>query len=141
MQALSDTGVLTPEQARHSFRTGEWSKPTRGFSFGYGQCGLVVLPKSYAYDFLVFCQRNPKILSVVEVLDVGKFTPAQCAPTADLRTDLPKYRVFVDGKLSDEPSQVIDYWQDDLVAVLLGCSLTFDRVFLSNDLGYRQYES
>lgn len=140
MQVKSGHAALAPAQARQLFRDEEWSRPTRGFSMGYGQCGFVALPASYAYDFLVFCQRNPKILSVVEIVDTGKWTPVQSAPGADLRTDIPRYRVFEDGRLVDEPTNVVDRWRDDLVCVLLGCSLTFDRVFIANGLAYRQYE-
>jgi uncharacterized protein YcsI (UPF0317 family) len=94
---------------------------------GYAQANLVVLPRELAYDFLLFCQRNPKPCPVLDVTDPGSAMPRFAALDADLRTDLPRYRVYRDGELVDEPLSIEAYWQDDLVAFLLGCSFTFEH--------------
>jgi uncharacterized protein YcsI (UPF0317 family) len=70
--------------------------------------------------------RNPKPCPLLEVTDTGSPRPAALAPDADLRTDLPRYRVFRDGQVVDEPTDVSRYWRDDLVGFLLGCSFTFE---------------
>ena len=109
--------MQSASEARRAIRAGEWTGPTVGLAPRYAQANLVALPREYAYDFLLFCQRNPRPCPLLEVLDVGATEPA-CAPGADLRTDLPRYRVWRDGVLADEPTDVRAVWRDDLVAFL-----------------------
>ena len=111
---------------REAIRRGEWDFYTKGLAMGYTQANLVVLPIEDAFEFLVFCQRNPKPCPVIEVTDVGSPEPVYSALGADLRTDLPRYRVFRDGEIVDEPTDICGYWRDDLVGFLIGCSLTFE---------------
>jgi uncharacterized protein YcsI (UPF0317 family) len=99
------------------------------------QANLAILPREHAYDFLLFCQRNPRPCPLLEVTDVGSPEPAGVAPGADLRTDVPKYRVYRDGRCVDEVPDIRGYWRDDLVAFLLGCSFTFEWALL--DAGVR----
>jgi uncharacterized protein YcsI (UPF0317 family) len=113
-------------EARASIRAGEYVGPTSGLAPGFAQANLVVLPTEFALDFLRFCLRNPKPCPLLEVTGTGSPNPAVLAPEADLRTDLPRYRVFCDGTLVDEPTDVTQYWRDDLVAFVLGCSFTFE---------------
>jgi uncharacterized protein YcsI (UPF0317 family) len=87
---------------------------------------MVILPKEQAFDFLVFCQRNPKPCPLLEVTEPGDPEPKTLAPGADLRTDVPRYRVWRNGDLADEVTNIGSLWHDDLVAFLLGCSFTFD---------------
>ncbi|MCI0484175.1 MAG: DUF1445 domain-containing protein, partial [candidate division NC10 bacterium] len=117
---------LHPKEMREKIRTGEWQGPTAGCCDGYVQANLVVLPMAVAYDFLLFCQRNPRPCPVLEVTDPGNPEPRTTAPGADLRTDLPRYRVYRDGKLERELNDLRGIWRDDLVGFLLGCSFTFD---------------
>ena len=123
------------ERARSSIRAGEHTGPTSGLAPGYVQTNLVVLPEEYAFDFLKFCTRNPRSCPVLEVTDAGSPTPGITAPKADLRTDVPKYRVYENGELVDEPSAISSYWREDLVSFLLGCSFTFETALLSAGLG------
>ncbi|MGX9792922.1 putative hydro-lyase [Mycobacterium sp. MMS18-G62] len=119
---VEDTAV----DARLGIRRGEHTGPTSGLAPGFAQANLVVLPVEYALDFLRFCVRNPKPCPLLEVTDTGSTRPMMLAPDADLRTDVPRYRVFRDGELVDEPTDVTRYWRDDLVGFLLGCSFTFE---------------
>jgi uncharacterized protein YcsI (UPF0317 family) len=112
--------------ARAMIRRGEHVGPTSGLAPGFAQANLVVLPSDYALDFLRFCVRNPKPCPVLEVTDTGSPHPVTVARGADLRTDVPRYQVFRDGRFVDEVTDVRPYWQSDLVAFLLGCSFTFD---------------
>lgn len=132
--------VLTPEQARAAIRKGEWTAPTAGLAMGYAQANLVVLPKRYAFDFLLFCQRNPKPCPLLEVVEEGRFRPEALAPDADLRTDLPRYRVYRDGRLADSPTEIARYWEDDFVSFLLGCSFSFEEAMLRAGLPLRHVE-
>ena len=119
-----------PREIRADIRTGKLSGVTAGLGEGHVQANLAVLPKDNAYDFLLFCQRNPRACPLIEVTDVGSPEPVGVAPGADLRTDLPRYRIYKDGVLADEVTDVTPYWRDDLVAFLLGCSFTFEWALL-----------
>ncbi|MDT5018272.1 MAG: hypothetical protein QOD39_4432 [Mycobacterium sp.] len=112
--------------ARTRIRAGEHTGPTSGLAPGFAQANLVVLPADAALDFVRFCVRNPKPCPLLEVTDTGSPHPVTLALDADLRSDLPRYRVFRNGRLVDEPADVTKYWRDDLVGFLLGCSFTFE---------------
>jgi uncharacterized protein YcsI (UPF0317 family) len=128
------------QQARLSIRRGEWTGPTAGLAAGFTQANLVVLPEAEAFDFMRFCLRNPKPCPLLEVTDPGSPEPAQTAPGADLRTDVPRYRVYRDGELAGETTDVAGEWRDDLVAFLIGCSFTFERALLAHGLPVRHLE-
>jgi len=113
-------------EERAGIRAGDHVGPTSGLAPGFAQANLAMLPGDLALDFLRFCVRNPKPCPLLEVTDTGSARPATMARDADLRTDLPRYRVFCDGTLVNEPTDITQYWRDDLVAFLLGCSFTFD---------------
>lgn len=136
-----DAGVApTNRDIRMRFRTGESDRQTSGLAPGYLQANLVVVPRSIAFDFLLFCHRNPKPCPVLEVLDVGSPEPRETAPGADLRTDLPRYRVYENGVLVDEPPDIRRWWRDDLVSFLLGCSFSFEEAMQRAGLPLRHIE-
>lgn len=118
---------MTPAQeARLAMRRGEWTGPTKHKVPGYVKTNLVILPRADAYDFLVFCQRNPRPCPVVEVSDPGDPEPRLTAPGADLRTDLPRYAIYRDGARQADRTEVSDLWRDDSVAFLIGSGMTWD---------------
>jgi uncharacterized protein YcsI (UPF0317 family) len=121
-------------------RAGELTGPTPGLAMGYVQANLVVVPRDLAFDFLLFCRRNPKPCPVLDVTDPGSAEPAGVAPGADLRTDLPRYRVWRYGELVEEATDLRPWWRDDLVAFLLGCSFTFENALLQAGLPVRHIE-
>ncbi len=123
-------------QARRAIRFGEWIRPTAGIASAFSQANLVALPLKHAFDFLLFCQRNPRPCPLLEVLDAGAVEP-RCAAGADLRTDLPRYRVFRDGRLADQPDDVTSVWRDDLVSFLIGCSFSFEALLVQAGLEVR----
>ena len=137
---LPDLTGLTPQQIRHAIREGQWRRPTAGLAPGYTQANLAVVPRALAYDFLLFCQRNPKPCPLLEVLDAGDPEPREFAPGADMRTDIPRYRVYRHGVLVDEVDTVTAYWRNDLVSFLLGCSFTFEHPLLDAGIGIRHIE-
>ena len=122
------------EEVRSRIRSGEHDGTTGGLARRHVQTNLVILPEDYAFDFLKFCVRNPKPCPVLEVTDVGSPVPLSMAPEADLRTDVPRYRVYENGDLVDEPTDIRSYWRDDLVSFLIGCSFTFERALLDAGL-------
>jgi len=130
----------TPAELRLLIRRGEWQAPTAGLAPGFAQANLVVVPREMAYDFLVFCQRNPKPCPLIDVTDPGSPEPPSAAPGADLRTDLPRYRVYRRGRLEAEERDIGRYWRDDLVGFLLGCSFTFEAAMRRAGLTVRHIE-
>lgn len=120
----AQTETRSPAEARRSFRSGTVA-PTSGWCTGYTQANLVMLPRDWAWDMLLFAHRNPKPCPLLDVTDAGATTTALAADS-DLRTDLPRYRVWRDGELVDEPEDVLDWWRDDLVSFLIGCSFSFE---------------
>jgi uncharacterized protein YcsI (UPF0317 family) len=137
---MPDLSHNTGRDVRLAARRGELTGPTAGLALGYAQANLVAVPREFAYDFLLFCVRNPKPCPVLEVTDPGDPEPRVIAPGADLRTDLPCYRVWRDGACVDEPTDVKKYWRDDLVSFLLGCSFTFENALLAAGIPVRHIE-
>jgi uncharacterized protein YcsI (UPF0317 family) len=129
-----------PSALRAEIRVGRFDGTTAGHCPGFAQANLVVLPRELAFDFLVFAQRNPKPCPVLEVLDPGDPEPRLTAPGADVRTDLPAYRVYADGELLEESRDLLSSWRDDAVAVLIGCSFTFEEGLLAADVPVRHLE-
>src|SRR3989440_11819765 len=100
-----------PREIRADLRRGSITAVTAGLGQGHVQANLAVLPRDYASDFLLFCQRNPRPCPLIEVTDVGSTEPVGVAPGADLRTDLPKYRIYKDGALADAGTDASSYWR------------------------------
>ncbi|ALG13769.1 putative hydro-lyase [Kibdelosporangium phytohabitans] len=129
---------MTPDQARKSFREGT-AAPTSGWAPGYAQANLIAVPRDWAYDFLLFAQRNRKPCPILDVTDPGT-TSTALAPNADLRTDIPSYRVWENGELLCEVRDVTRMWRSDLVAFLLGCSFTFEHGLVAAGIPLRHVE-
>lgn len=119
-----------PKEIRGAFRSGKLMRTTAGLAPDYVQANLAVLPREQAYDFLLFCQRNPQACPLLEVTDVGSPEPRLTAPGADLRTDVAKYRIYRNGELAEEVTDVTPFWREDLVGFLLGCSFTFEQAMV-----------
>lgn len=119
--------VSAAQQARQDIREGRHNGPTRGVAPGFVQCNLVIVRKALAYDFLVYCQRNAKACPVLEVTDPGDCEPRRIAPGADLRTDLPRYVVFRNGRRQRDEPNLLHLWEADFVGFLIGSGITFDQ--------------
>ena len=129
---------LSPARARALFRAG-LRVPTASWAPGFAQANLVALPLAAAAEFREFALANPGPCPLLDVTEPGSTAPS-LAPGADLRTDLPAYRVWADGRCVAEPTEVTGYWRDDLVTFLLGCSFTFERALLAADIPVRHVE-
>lgn len=130
----------SPRDVRESVRSGEWRGVTSGIAPGYVQANLAILPKNLAFDFLLFCQRNPKPCPLLEVIDAGGTDPRLTAPGADIRTDVPGYRVYENGVLVAEVESLVHLWRDDLVSFLLGCSFSFEAALTDVGIALRHQE-
>jgi uncharacterized protein YcsI (UPF0317 family) len=129
--------TIAPKELRRKIRAGEHTSVTSGFCQGYVQCNLVVLPSSWAKDFEMFCQLNPKPCPLIAKSDIGQFHLPKLGQELDLRTDIPQYRVFENGQFISEISDISSIWNQDLVAFLLGCSFSFEEALISNGLDVR----
>src|SRR4030043_1858366 len=131
---------LTPKQIRNLIQKGKWDKPTAGLAMGYAQANLVILPKKYAFDFLLFCQRNPKPCPLLEVLEPGEFRTKFLSLEADIRTDIPLYHIYQKGKLRHTIKEIRSFWKPDFVTFLLGCSFSFEEAMLRSNIPVRHIE-
>lgn len=133
-----DHGLAAEAQhCRQRIRKNEATGPTAGMAAGVVQANLMILPKALADEFLLFCQRNPKPCPVLAVTEPGQFDVPSMGQNIDLRTDVPKYRVWRHGKLVDEPTSLIDVWRDDLVSFLIGCSFSFEEALVAEGIDVR----
>lgn len=130
---------LHPRELRRLIRDRKWTQPTSGVAKGYIQANLVMMPQEQAFSFLLFCVRNPKPCPILDVLEPGCFEPA-IAAGADLRTDLPRYRIYENGRLKTEAENVSDWAHSGMVSFLLGCSFSFENAMLAAGLPVRNIE-
>jgi len=122
-----ETALTPSQQERIDIRKGRHTGTTRGLALGYVQCNLVVINQALSYEFLLYCQRNPRACPVIEVTDPGNPEPKMSAPRADLRTDLPLYAVYRQGVREPDRRNILDLWRPDSVAFLIGSGITFDQ--------------
>ena len=124
---MSEWARVTPRDVGQACREGRYAGTTRGVALGYLQCNLVMIREPFAYEFLLYCQRNQRACPVLEVLDAGDPTPHLTAPGADLRTDLPRYAVYRDGRRLTDVTDASPLWQPDFVSFLIGSGIAFDQ--------------
>jgi uncharacterized protein YcsI (UPF0317 family) len=127
------TGVA----ARHAIRRNAHAGPTSGLAPGFVQANLAILPRALAEDFLRFCQLNPKPCPLIGVGAPGDWRLPALAEDLDIRTDLSRYRVWRDGAVVDEPSDLMRWWRDDLVTFAIGCSFSFEEALLEGGIELR----
>ena len=135
-----DYSKMSPAEVRQLIREGKITGQTSGMCDGYAQGNLLILPFEQAYDFLLFTQRNPKSCPILEVGDVGSRLVKRMAANADIATDLPRYRLWKNGVLEGEYTDISKFWQDDFVYFLIGCSFSFEGDLLAADVPVRHIE-
>ncbi|EPJ48509.1 MAG: hypothetical protein OFPII_05670 [Osedax symbiont Rs1] len=132
-----DTSI-SPYDLRQLIRRGEFKSHTSGFSQGFVQGNLAIMPSEWANDFLKFCQLNPKPCPIIGIsANPGEFLLPDLGQDVDIRTDIPRYRIYEDGILSREVDDVKAVWRDDLVTFLLGCSFSFEESLIADGLEVR----
>jgi uncharacterized protein YcsI (UPF0317 family) len=136
----SEPGPQAPAVLRAAIREGRIQDHTGGLAERHVQGNLVVLPEAAAGDFLRYCQRNPKPCPVLAVGEPGDPTVPMLGKGIDLRTDLPRYRVWRAGELTDEPTDISSLWRDDFVAFVIGCSFSFEQALMDEGIRLRHVE-
>jgi uncharacterized protein YcsI (UPF0317 family) len=132
--------ISTGLQVRLACRGGGYDGPTAGLAQGYVQGNLAILPRDWAGEFLRFAQANPKPCPALGVSDEGSPHIQALGGNLDIRTDLPRYRVWRDGELIDEPYDLKSVWRDDLVSFVIGCSFSFEEALLQDGVPVRHIE-
>lgn len=137
---MKELDQYSPSKIRSLIRKKEIKEPTAGMAAGFAQANLIILPENLAFEFMLFAQRNPKPCPILDVMEPGQYQPVLTAPKADLRTDLPRYRIYENGILKEEVTDIKDYWQKDFVSFLIGCSFTFESALLEASIPIRHIE-
>lgn len=130
---------LDPKEYYKLVRYGKWRGSSLNACKGFAQGTLIVIQKEYANEFILFCIRNPKPFPLVEITKVGEPIFQENAPDADIRTDLPKYYIFRDGKIIDECINIEKYWNKESIGILIGCSRTFIWEFEDKKISWKRY--
>ena len=140
-RASTDIGsTSTPAQVRAAARSGAWTGHTSGLAERHVQGNLVVLPQAQATDFLRFCQRNPKPCPLLAVGEPGNPWLPMLGEDIDIRSDVPRYRVWRDGELVAQPTDIRELWTEDMVSFVLGCSFSFEQALLDEGLRLRHID-
>ena len=137
MNAIVDLSTNPGAAERRRIRAGAFAGPTSGLAPGNVQANLVILPRDLAHDFLRFAQANPRPCPVLAVSDAGSPLFPTLGADLDIRTDLPRYRVWRDGAPVEEPTSIAHVWRDDLVSFAIGCSFSFEEALLQDDIEVR----
>lgn len=127
--------------ARLAIRRGAHKGPTAGLAPGFVQANLAILPQALAADFMRFCHANPKPCPLLSVGNPGDWRLPALGEDLDIRTDLPRYRVFRNGKIVDEPTDICKHWRDDLVTFAIGCSFSFEEALVEAGIEMRHINS
>lgn len=125
---IKQPAQYNPAEARELFRTQNVTT-TAGYAPGYAQANLLAVDKKYAFEFLLFAQRNPKPCPILGVLEPGQYSSALLTG-GDIRTDIPAYRIYEHGELIAEVEDASEYWNPQTVGFLIGCSFTFEHPLL-----------
>lgn len=133
----SRANLQNAAMVRQSIRDGRWTSHTSGLADGHVQGNVVILPVADAIDFLEFCKRNPKPCPLLAVSAPGVPSLDAIGEDIDIRSDLSRYRIWRDGKLSEQPFNIFDVWRDDLVTFVLGCSFSFESALLEGGIPLR----
>lgn len=135
-----DERRLSPAEVRQRARSGRLTGHTAGLAPRHVQGNLAILPAEAATEFLIYCQRNPKPCPLLAVGEPGDPFLPMLGEEIDVRSDLPRYRIFRHGRLEDRPTDIRDVWRDDLVPFVLGCSFSFEEALLEEGIVLKHIE-
>jgi len=137
MRREKTDALSTGRAARLAIRRNQHAGPTSGLAPGFVQANLAILPQALAQDFLQFCRLNPKPCPLIGVSAPGDPRVPALGEDLDIRTDLPRYRIWRNGALVEEPTDVLKWWRDDLVTFAIGCSFSFEEALLEAGIELR----
>lgn len=132
---------LSPQALRQRIRNQQHTTPTTGLAPGYLQGNLAILPKAQAFDFLLFCQRNPKPCPIIGLAEPGSPKVPELGSDIDIRSDLPAYRVFREGVPQETVNDLNSLWRDDMVSFVIGCSFSFEEALKATGIPLRHIQA
>jgi uncharacterized protein YcsI (UPF0317 family) len=131
---------MTPFEFRQSIRRGGFRGPTAGYCGDFAQANLAILPAAHAHDFLRFCHANPKACPLLGVGEPGAYRLDSLGRDVDIRTDVPGYNVYRDGRLSERVDSLTEHWRDDFVVFAIGCSFSFEAMLAREGIPLRHVD-
>ncbi len=140
MRSGVDSRGSDARTARLAIRRGEFTGNTAGLAPGCIQGNIIILPQAQATAFIEFCEKNHRACPLVATSEPGDPRLPTLGADIDMRHDLPGYRVFRDGAMVGEVTDVADLWRDDLVTCVLGCSFTFEGALLAEGIPLRHIQ-
>jgi uncharacterized protein YcsI (UPF0317 family) len=140
VNALDFPAGQSAQAARAAIRLGQWTGHTSGLADGHVQGNVVILPEALANDFLRYCQRNPKPCPLLAVGEPGEAKLPALGNDIDICSDVPRYRVWRDGVMVEEPTDISHLWRKDLVTFVIGCSFSFEQALLDAGLPLRHIQ-
>lgn len=138
---MTEIGNDTPSALRARIRSGNFARPTASLAPGYVQANIAILPSDYAYEFLIFCQRNPIACPLLAVSDTGSFRLPDLGADIDIRSDLGRYRVLKSGTPTEDVADIAELWNDDFVVFALGCSFSFEEALIREGLSLAHHKN
>jgi uncharacterized protein YcsI (UPF0317 family) len=138
--AALETSHAAIADTRAAIRSGRYTGHTSGLARDHVQGNVVILPQALADDFLRYCQRNPKPCPVLAVSEPGDPMLPKLGADIDIRSDVPRYRVWREGRMIEEPTDIRGHWRDDLVTFVIGCSFSFEQALLDAGLSMRHID-
>lgn len=133
-------GTQNAAHVRALIRQGVWTHHTSGLADDHVQGNVVILPEAQANDFLRYCQRNPKPCPLLAVSEPGHALLPTLGKDINICTDVPRYRVWRDGELVEEPCDITGLWRNDLVTFVIGCSFSFEQALMQAGLPLRHVQ-
>jgi uncharacterized protein YcsI (UPF0317 family) len=124
-------------EVRRAIREGRHRGHTAGVARGHVQGNVCILPAEYAGEFRAFCERKPKPCPLLARSAPGDARLPELGADLDIRTDVPRYRVYRNGQLTEEVTDLKHLWRDDLVTFILGCSFSFEEALMKEGLRLR----
>ncbi len=132
--------IASPKELRQAIRTGRFKGLTTGHAGGFVQANLAILPAAHAANFVAFCKANAKACPVLAVSEPGNPSLPELGEGIDVRTDLPAYRIYRDGRHVDTPAHISPLWQSDHVAVAIGCWFSMEDALTHAGVRLRHVE-
>ena len=137
LSVFGSEAIKSATHVRSVIRQGQWTHHTSGLASAHVQGNVVILPAAEANDFLRYCQRNPKACPVLAVSEPGQAALPTLGADIDIRTDLPRYRVWRHGEVVEQPTDIVNVWRADLVTFVIGCSFSFEQALLEAGIPLR----
>ncbi len=138
--ALKESERLNADRIRALIREGVWTSHTTGLAQAHVQGNVVILPQAWATDFLRYCQRNPKPCPLLAVSEPGQAMLPTLGADIDIRSDVPRYRIWRHGELVDEVTDIRALWTQDLVSFVIGCSFSFEQALIEAGIPLRHVQ-